>query len=201
MDYREFAELLGVGHETRGVEYKGPGLRTDRHFLALVARAALGMANRREGGKVILGVDDNRGVLNPVGLSDEQLATWRRYDTVAASLLEYADPSLGFDLETLTAEERRYVILSVHEFEEIPVLCARSYPSVLRRGACYVRTRGKPETSEVPSQEDMRALIEWRPTKESRGGSPAPMPPASSIWLRVLQFHRTRSASVNRPES
>ena len=31
---------------------------------------------------------------------------------------------------------------------------------MLREGACYVRTRRKPETSEIPTQADMRDLLE-----------------------------------------
>ena len=31
---------------------------------------------------------------------------------------------------------------------------------ILRRGACYVRSRHKPETSEIPSEEEMRELLE-----------------------------------------
>jgi len=108
---------------------------------------------------VILGVEEVDVTLHPVGLSDEQLATWR-YDDVAASLAEYADPSVSFELETQLYSGERYIVLTVHEFEDIPVLCARNYPEVLRKGACYVRSRHKPETSEIPSQEDMRALLD-----------------------------------------
>ena len=31
---------------------------------------------------------------------------------------------------------------------------------MLRKGALYVRAKRKPETSEIPTQEDMRALLE-----------------------------------------
>ena len=48
----------------------------------------------------------------------------------------------------------------VEEFSDIPVLCKRSYDNVLRDGACYVRTRRKPETSEIPTQADMRDLLD-----------------------------------------
>ena len=54
-----FAALVGPGYEQYGVEFKGPGARTERRLLAQVARAALGMANRADGGLVIIGVDDD----------------------------------------------------------------------------------------------------------------------------------------------
>ena len=57
MTEEEFESLLAPGHEVDGVEFKGAWVRTDRLFLAKVARAMLGMANRLDGGLVILGID------------------------------------------------------------------------------------------------------------------------------------------------
>lgn len=159
MDDRDFTELLGLGYERPGVEFKGPGSRTNLHFRARVVRAVLGMANRRDGGYVVLGVEESGDTLRPIGLDEQELATWS-YDDIAASLAEYADPSVTFDMEVRTYAEARFVVLRVHEFDEVPVLCGRDYPRVLRKGACYVRSRRKPETSEIPSQEDMRALLD-----------------------------------------
>ncbi len=153
---QQFRELLSPGYEPYGVEFKGPGYRSDRQFLVQVARAVLGMANRRDGGLVIIGVDDGG---NAVGLAADQRATWD-YDDVAASLAEYADPYVSFALQPLAYEGRDFVILHVAEFDEIPVLCRRDYTGVLRKGACYVRTRRMPETSEIPSQTEMRELLE-----------------------------------------
>ena len=72
----------------------------------------------------------------------------------------YADPGVSFELEVKEYDGRRYVVLEVEEFSDIPVLCKRSYNDVLRDGACYVRTRRKPETSEIPAQAEMRDLLD-----------------------------------------
>ena len=159
MTDEEFAEIMALGHETSGVEFKGPGRRSDRRLFAQVVRAVLGMANRRDGGRVIIGVEDTGGQLNAVGLNDLELATWH-YDSTADSLAEYADPSVSFDLYLQEYNNQKYVTLEVEEFADIPILCKRSYPGVLKSGACYVRTRRKPETSEIPTQADMRDLLE-----------------------------------------
>jgi predicted HTH transcriptional regulator len=159
MTDQEFAEILALGHETSGVEFKGPGPRSDRQLFAQVVKAVLGMANRRYGGRVIIGVADDGGVLNPVGLSAENLDTWR-FDDIADGIAVYADPSVSFELEVKEYNGNRYVILHVEEFADIPVLCKRDYQGVLRNGACYVRTRRKPETTEIPTQADMRDLLE-----------------------------------------
>lgn len=167
MDAQEFKELLAPGYERRGVEFKGPGPRSNRQLFAKVVRAVLGMANRRDGGLVVIGVQDNGGVLDPVGLDAAALRTWR-YDDVAAALATYAVPSVDFDLETSEHQGKRYVLLRVREFEDIPVLCKKDYEGVLRDGACYVRSRRKPETAEIPSEADMRDLLELATEKRLR---------------------------------
>jgi predicted HTH transcriptional regulator len=162
----QFAELLVLRYEPRGLEFKGARPRTDRLFFARVVRACLGMANLRDGGRVIIGVDERDGVLDPVGLSDADLASWR-YDDVAAGLATYADPMVSFDVYVHEHQSKRFVVLEIHEFEELPVLCKTTYQErpptqqvILREGACYVRRRGKPETSEIPTQAEMRELLD-----------------------------------------
>lgn len=39
---------------------------------------------------------------------------------------------------------------------------------MLRKGACYVRPRRKPETTEIPTQEDMRDLLDLAAEKRLR---------------------------------
>lgn len=162
----EFSALLTLGYEQRGVEFKGPGQLSDAHYRSKVIRAMLGMANGRDGGHVIIGVEETGGQLSPVGLSPTELAGWR-FDDIADQVSRYADPTLTFDREELEHEGKRYVVLRVHEFDDIPILCKGEYQvaggrgePVLRRGACYVRSRRKPETSEIPTHEDMRRLLD-----------------------------------------
>jgi predicted HTH transcriptional regulator len=167
MTDEEFAELLALGYERRGVEFKGPGPRSAAMLFAKVVRAVLGMANHQDGGLVIIGVDDNAGVLTPSGMTVGDIGTWR-YDDVAAGIGTYADPLVAFDMEAKTHEGRQFIVLDVHEFEEVPVICKKEYPGVLRPGACYVRTRRKPETSEIPSQTEMRDLLDLAVNKGLR---------------------------------
>lgn len=167
MTDEEFSEILALGYERRGVEFKGPGPLEDKQLRARVVRAMLGMANRRDGGLVIIGVEDDRGNLKPTGLNPSDLSTWK-YDDVADKAAEYADPTLGFELEIRELQGSKFVVLRVHEFEDVPVLCRKDFDDVLRRGACYVRSRRKPETAEVPRQEDMRDLLELATEKRLR---------------------------------
>jgi hypothetical protein len=56
-----------------------------------------------------------------------------------------------------------FIVVEVKEFEEIPVICRKSYALngkvFLRKGAIYTRSRGKSETAEVHTQTEMREII------------------------------------------
>ena len=155
----DFIEIMGLDHELNGVEFKSPGPMTNRQLVMQVIKAILGMSNRRDGGTIIIGVGDNQGVLNPIGLSPSDLGEWT-YDALSDRVANYADPNATFTLEKREYEGNSYVVLAVEEFSDIPVLCKRDYDDLLRAGACYVRPRRKPETTEIPTQADMRDLLE-----------------------------------------
>ena len=129
-------------------------------------------------------------MLNPVGLSESDLDTWT-YDNMANQIARYADPSVSFELEPKAYNGNSYVVLEVEEFSDIPVLCKRAYDDVLRDGACYVRPRRKPETSEIPTQVDMRDLLQLATEKGLRwffalpttcGASPFPPGESRSVF-------------------
>ena len=155
----EFANILALGRETSGVEFKGPGPLSSGRLVAQVVRAVLAMANRQGGGIVIIGIEDAGDSISPVGLGDFDLASWA-YDDLADQIARYADPAVSFELDTRMYNGKCYVAIEVEEFSDIPILCKRAYDNVLRNGACYVRTRRKPETSEIPTQTEMRELLD-----------------------------------------
>ena len=158
MTTRELQELLERGYETRGIEFKGTRPRSDKLFFARVVRAVLGMSNRRDGGVIVLGVKEKDKRLEPVGLADDAFKSWN-YDDISAGIAPYADPYVEFQLEDLMLDGKRFAIITVAEFLEIPTICQRDYQGVLRAGACYVRGTNKPETSEIPSSSEMRELL------------------------------------------
>lgn len=166
----ELAQYLALGHELSGVEFKGPGKRTDQPLQAKVVRAALGMANRRGGGRVIVGIDESDGGLKATGLNTEQANSWRKYDDVKDLINAHADPPIDLEIEVAEYEGRWFAVITVHEFADVPILCRKFFSDktnhdprakvILRDGACYVRPRRKHETVEVPTSVDMRDLLD-----------------------------------------
>jgi hypothetical protein len=165
----ELEDGLRLGYEGRGLELKGPGRSDDKRFLAKIARTVLSMGNLRDGGHVVIGVDDGAPQDMLPGLGGEDLASWLAYDDVSGRLAVYCDPPVRFDLARVHLSSSVSVVLvEVHEFTDIPHLCAREYPDVLRAGALYVRSRRMPETAEVASSLEMREVLDLAAEKRLR---------------------------------
>jgi hypothetical protein len=165
----ELEGALALGYEGRSLELKGSGSFGDRRFRALIARASLGMGNIRDGGYVVIGIDDtNPGALLP-GLNPDELASWLVYDEVSAGLNTYADPPLGLDVrEVALSSGVSVAVLRIAEFEVVPHLCARTYDDVLSEGALYVRSRRIPETAQVRTSAEMREILDLAVEKRLR---------------------------------
>lgn len=164
----EFSVLVSASHESYSVEFKTAGLRTSGYFFATIARACLGLANIRDGGWVIIGVNESEGVLDLIGLDEAQRTSWIPRDAVIEGINKYADPPLQIEVYERIFEDKTFLVIEVGEFAELPVLCRTGYNEqsrgqireILRAGACYVRNRRKPATTEIPSQTEMRELLD-----------------------------------------
>lgn len=160
----DIKQLVAFGREQSGVEFKGPGARTDSPFKGKIVRGMLAMANRRDGGYVLLGVgEDASGGLVLQGLDAAQLLTWK-HDNLADTVAEYADPRLTFDSYPIDVDSHQILVIAVAEFPDVPVVCKRALSDgtrqLLRDGAVYVRSNRKPESREVANYDEMRELLD-----------------------------------------
>ena len=153
MKTEELEALLEGAEETDQLEFKGA-----MAWHASLIKDILALANVRDGGRIIIGIEDVSLVRE--GLSAEQLATFVP-DTLRDRVAEYADPEVVFSVSA--AKDRdglTFVIIDVSPFAEIPVLCKRDGPD-LHRGAMYFRTRAaKPQSARVSNSNDMRSIVE-----------------------------------------
>lgn len=157
----DVAAFLTLGHESRGVEFKGAGSAGDSAFRAVVIRAALGIANRRDGGYIIVGVDDNDPTSGQPGLSEAEIDSWMAFDDLATWFGEYVDPAMQFEVAVRSTHTGAPVIvIEVQEFEDVPVLCRRAYDPTLKRGALYTRSHARPETSDTHQHAELRELLD-----------------------------------------
>jgi predicted HTH transcriptional regulator len=160
---RDVRDLIAASHEFRGIEVKGPGALSHRDLRIQVFKAMLGLANRRDGGFVLVGIADRDTHLELVGLDAADVETWT-HDAVAGKLRPHVDPFIDFDVYRVVVDGLVVLVIEIREFEEIPVLCLQALvrldgKQIVRRGALLVRSAGKHETSEVPTQTEMRELL------------------------------------------
>jgi predicted HTH transcriptional regulator len=161
----ELQDAIALGREQRGVEFKGPGQRDDADFMARVTRAILGMANKEDGGEVVIGVEDKQQVLTLVGLSPTAQVTWN-FDDVQSVLSNYADPFVDIDVALVTVGSLTQVVITVRPFAESPVLCKKDYSHsktskrILQAGALYIRSRGKIETVPASTHTQVREVLD-----------------------------------------
>lgn len=151
------------------------------------------MANRRDGGTVIVGVKEAGSALVLSGLTTGDARSWK-HDSLADSVAEYAEPRVVFDSYTVEVAAHTLLAIEVEEFTDAPVICKRTLQVgkniILRDGAVYVRSNRKPESREVENYDEMRELLDIATDKgvrrfvsRARAGGldvAAPSGPASS---------------------
>jgi predicted HTH transcriptional regulator len=166
----ELDGLIAAG-ERRSVEFKSGGSLSDNHLVARVARAVLAMTNTRDGGRVIIGVEEVNATPVAKGVNAAELPSWK-FDHIAAKVAAYADPYVNFELDVVNLSGTAFVVLTVEEFDQFPVICKKAFDTpppvrtVLRRGAVYIRGRPKPESVEVANEADMRELLDFATEKQ-----------------------------------
>lgn len=124
-----------------------------------IAKTAIAMANTRDGGLLIIGVNEAGKGFIPQGLSNEHLATFDD-DTIHAFINKYADPYVKLSIHRLEIDEKQFIVIHIEEFDTLPVISKNSGEEGLKQGAVYVRSFRQPETCMVKSQNEMRELLD-----------------------------------------
>jgi len=153
-------ELILARKEFRNLEYKASVSWNDPAIREKIVRSMVAMSNIRDGGSIIIGVDQQTGgtFILKDGMTQPDYDSFK-YDNTAAVVAEYADPYVSFSLIKDELQGKRIVLIDIEEFQEIPVLCKKDGP-VLKRGKLYTRSWRVPESVEVPSQTEMREILD-----------------------------------------
>lgn len=152
----ELSEYILLGREERHVEYKEA--RPWKELAAKIAKSAMALANLAGGGVIVVGMRESGDAYEAVGV-DEQLAAEFIEDDVHAFVNRYAEPFVDLSVRSVSHDGRRFVIVVVEPFQDVPVICRRD-GDTLRQGAIYVRSRRMRETTEIRHSVDMRELID-----------------------------------------
>lgn len=160
--------LLEAG-ETRRIEYKDGQPWSDNAFKARVTKTILAMSNVKDGGRIVIGVTEQaNGSFVARGVNQHDLETYVS-DEMKDFVGTFADPHVDFSVDTGEHDGKHFIVITVREFEEIPVICKKDFGQILRRGDIYTRTRDRrPESARVSNHADMREIIELATDKTQR---------------------------------
>jgi hypothetical protein len=132
-------ELLAQGSES-GVDYKSARpAPPDARARAKLAKDVIGLSNRKDGGYLLIGVQDR--TLVPVGLTEDQIATW---DAAAVNdwLTGFAAPAPVVQVFRGSLGDGKVLIaLRIPPFDEQPLVCTKTVSDI----------QNKPITREGPS--------------------------------------------------
>jgi hypothetical protein len=160
----QFKELLSQKTETKNLDCKeffNWDTAASDEKCALV-KDILAFVNTQDGGNIVFGVRDS--TLEFVGLGQEDFAS---FDTTKVNdfLQKYTDPPASCEVQKLSVDGLSFVVISVPEFKDIPIICKKAANSskdsskvILKGGGLYIRTE-KATSVLVPTSEEMRDLM------------------------------------------
>lgn len=164
-DTQRWLSLIKLGREERFLEYKQS--RPWGDLKDKITKTALGMANTRDGGTIIIGVSQKGQNFQITGMVHSHIKTYDS-DEVQAYINTFADPYIRIEQHVLEEGSQCFLAIAVHEFDELPVICKQDCGAVLRQGAVYARSYRMPETCEVRTQTEMREIIDMATEKALR---------------------------------
>lgn len=160
-------DLILHGSEERNLEYKSSLSWDDITTKLKVTKTAMSMANIKDGGLLIFGVDEiDSGQFEPNGMKKNDADSFNK-DDVMDYVNGYADPYVDLKMEKIEYDGKLFIIIQIKEFDELPVVCKKSGQD-LNEGNIYTRSRRKYESVPVSSQTEMREILEMAVDKRIR---------------------------------
>ncbi len=157
-------EVVRLGNENRNLDYKGGFCweEATNDEKCEIAKDILAFSNTRDGGVILIGVNDKSGALE--GLTEEQYTSFDQ--TKCNSFIhKYTDPRHTSKIHRIVVDQKRVVAIDIPEFADVPILCARDAHSsvnqsklILRRAALYMRT-DKATSEPIDDADAMRELL------------------------------------------
>jgi predicted HTH transcriptional regulator len=152
----EVESLLEARGESQGLDFKGDCEWNINGY----AKDLLAMSNLRDGGMIIIGVENSTWKRQGVGKAN--FDTYQ-IDIMKDQMAPFADPSVDFSVEfPLDRNGTRFVVIKVLSFRDIPVICHKeSAKAGTKAATIYYRNRNRrPESAPISNSSDLRDLIE-----------------------------------------
>ncbi len=166
-----------------------------------IAKAAMALANLRDGGRIIIGVHEREGRLRAEGVTVEHEASYNP-DRVIEAINYHARPPVNCVVRVVADADRRFVVIEVQPFDRIPVFCKNGTPDDvskndrLTKGQLYVRSNERIATTRVVDPDLMAELLEIAGERRAseivrvaqRAGFTIPNNERSELRVRLLDI-------------
>lgn len=157
-------ELIAQKSETKNVDYKESlnWNTAGNDAKCELVKDILALFNTQDGGHIVFGVRNND--FEFIGMSADDFTS---FDATKINdfLQRYTDPPVSCEIQKLTIDRLRTVIITVPEFRDVPIICKKDANSssdssklILKAGSLYIRTE-KATSSLIPNAEEMRSLM------------------------------------------
>lgn len=167
-------EALHHGREEVYLEYKGDVSWSDRVKKLKIVQTIFALANEREGGIIVIGVNDDG---ERIGLSTEDYNSYS-HDSLNQYLTGRSNQPIACKLEKFEYKEdkdieiKRFVFIQVSETKEFPVVYIGQTERIntnahafrnnvgLRNGALYIRNKQHIGNKEISTIQEWQEIIE-----------------------------------------
>lgn len=156
MNTHELEELLEGGAETDRVDFKA----SCKWAVNAFAKDILALSNVRDGGYIIIGVQEKENSFERKGVDPEHKSTFN-IDAMKDQISPYADPHVNFQVYFPKDQKGlEYVVIKVFQFEEVPVICSKD-SSETKKATIYYRNRDRrAESAPISNSYDLRSVID-----------------------------------------
>ena len=129
-------------------------------------RSILAMSNTRDGGFIVVGVEEKDDKLPDfTGVKEEHLSTFNG-DIVKEKVESFSSFPVDYEIGFGLYKGKNYIIISVTEFSLNPTICKKSGDNkeeklTLEEGAIYIRTlKGKPSSVKISKPADVQDFLD-----------------------------------------
>ena len=161
----ELVRYITYSGESDSIDAKGPTCWDGGMESAKLAKDIAAFANSRDGGVIVVGKEEpSPGQFVLKGLTPQQADSFDS-TKVAAWINNRFSPPIRLVCHRQEHDGRAFIVITVAEFDDVPVMCIKSYQDpqnaktiLLRERTIYVRTANA-ESAPLGCVEEVRSLI------------------------------------------
>lgn len=160
----EIARYIEASGESENIDVKGP-MSWDNHVeSANLAKDIVSFANSRDGGVIVIGKSEvSPGTFEMTGLTEEQAISFET-TKVATWVNSRFSPPVRLCCHPQDYDGKKFVVITVSEFDEVPILCTKSFQEPNSKNHClkertiYVRNVNA-ESAPLGTVDELRRLV------------------------------------------